>query len=183
MTRHARSTLGLALLAALTLTGCGTADVGESEATPVATPTSTMYVPDLEQLTPPPAGIIDDKTGQTTGPKAPAVWDETSRAAAVSAAETAMTAYARPSVDPNTWIEDLTPLLTPKAAKDYNFIRNGNIPATQVTGPGVIVNDDSVYLAHVEVPTDAGTWTVMIVREYGDSPWLVERFTPPEGIH
>lgn len=183
MTHHARSTAGLALVAMLALTACATEPLADPQAAPTATTTSTMVVPDLDQFTPPPAGIIDDKTGQTTGPKAPAVWDDASRAAVIAAAETAMTAYARPSVDPNMWIEDLTPLLTPKAAKDYNFIRNGNIPATQVTGAGVIVNDDSVYLAHVEVPTDAGTWTVMIVREYGDSPWLVERFTPPEGMH
>lgn len=182
MTRTHRLSAGLALLTMLGLTACATDEPAET-AVPTATPTSTMFVPDLDQFTPPPEGIIDDKTGQTTGPKAPAVWDEASRAAVIAAAETAMTAYARPTVDANTWITELTPLLTPKAAKDYNYSRNSNIPATQVTGPGVIVKDDSVYLAHVEVPTDAGTWTLMLVREYGDSPWLVERFTPPEGIH
>ncbi|GAB3306083.1 hypothetical protein [Pseudoclavibacter terrae] len=183
MARRERVGASLAIVAALSLSACAAEPRNTPPPAESTAPSSTMFVPDLDQFTPPPAGVIDDKTGQTTGPKAPAVWDDTSRAAAVAAAETAMTAYARPTVDANTWIEELTPLLTPKAAKDYNYLRNSTIPATQVTGPGVIVNDDSVYLAHVEVPTDAGTWTVMIVREYGDSPWLVERFAPPAGMH
>ena len=43
--------------------------------------------------------------------------------------------------------------------------------------------ETSAYIAGVEVPTDAGVYTVILSRVDGASPWLVERFTPPEGTH
>jgi hypothetical protein len=54
------------------------------------------------------------------------------------------------------------------------------VPVSAVTGVGVLVDEASANVAVVEVPTNAGTYTLTLSRLYGDSPWAVERIMPPE---
>jgi hypothetical protein len=137
-------------------------------------------MPDLDQFTPPPSGVIDEDTGETVEPKPVPEWDDASREAAVDAAETALRAFAQPDLDHDTWWAGLEPLLTQDAAVDYAYVDPANIPVREVTGEGVIVDDTSTYVATVEVPTDAGKYHILVIRQDADSPWLVSRISPGE---
>lgn len=171
---------GAALAAALLLAGCSVPTAEPPAALPSATPSGSPAVPEsVRSLTPAPSDAEPDDGVQPGRHEAPE-WDEASRQAVVDAAVTAMTAFARPGLAFDAWWEDIEPLLTPEAARDYAYVDPVNIPAAAVTGPAVIVDDTSAYLAHVEVPTDVGAYTLILSREDARAPWLVSRFTPPE---
>lgn len=174
---------GVAAVVALALSGC--AGQGESSSTsPTPTPPASSSTPlDLGQFTPAPSGAVDEDTGETIAPQPVPTWDEPSRTAALEAAQVAMTAFARPSVGYDTWWAELSPLLTQRAQQDYAYVDPANVPASTVTGAGALVDESSAYVATVEVPTDAGTYTLVLTRADGQSPWLTSRFTPPEGVN
>lgn len=93
-----------------------------------------------------------------------------------------MAAFARPNLDQDTWWSELSPLLSPQARSDYAYVQASVVPATRVTGSGTITDDTSAMVAHVDVPTDVGSYTLILTRLDGASPWLVSRITPPEGV-
>lgn len=173
---------GIATVLALALSACSGQGESPSTTTPPPTPASTSTPLDLDQFTPAPEGAIDEDTGETITARPVPTWDEQSRAAAVEAAQAAMNAFARPSLDYTTWWAELSPLLTQQAQQDYSYVDPANVPATAVTGPGTVVDETSAYVASVEVPTDVGTYTLVLTRADAASPWLASRFTPPEGV-
>ena len=173
---------GVALAAALVLVGCTGQDEGPTP-TPTVTSSASPTMPDLDQFTPPPSGLVDEDTGETVEPQPVPEWDEASRVAVVDAAEAAMTAFARPDLDYDPWWAGVEPLLTPEAAEDYAYVDPANIPVREVTGEGFIVNDASAYVATVEVPTDAGRYQLVLNRKNADAPWLVSRITPVEEVN
>lgn len=179
-----RATIGgVALTAVLVLAACSGQD---EEAVPTSAPStaqnpdSSPSLPDLDSFTPPPPGLVDEDSGETVEPAPVPEWDEASRVAVIDAAEAAMTAFARPELDYETWWTDLEPLLTPQAGETYAYVDPANIPARQVTGEGLLVNDTSAYVATVEVPTDAGRYHLVLNRKDAAAPWLVTRLTPVE---
>lgn len=107
------------------------------------------------------------------------VWDAVSTAAAVRAAEQTMRAFARPAAAEADWWRTLAPLLSLSAAAAYQDTDPREVPARRVTGPARLVATPSVYLAEAQVPTDAGVYTVLLVRDGAGAPWLAERITPP----
>jgi hypothetical protein len=167
----------------LALSACsGQSENPTTTPSPPSTPASTSTPLDTGQFTPAPSGAVDEDTGETIEPQPNPIWDAASRAAAVAAAQTAMTAFARPALDYDTWWAELSPLLTQQAQQDYAYVDPANVPATTVTGSGELVDDDaSVFVASVEIPTDAGTYTLVLTRADGQAPWLASRFTPPTG--
>ena len=176
--------IGIALLVLVTaavLTAC----VGQG-ATPAPIPsasgTGPVY-PDLDQFPPAPQGLIDDDSGETHGPRPVPVWDDESRESATAAAVAVMTAYARPDLPFAEWWAGLQPLLDTKATQDYAYMDPARIVATSVTGPATITDDTSPYVAFVDVPTNAGTYGVVLSRADADSPWLAGRFILPEGVN
>jgi hypothetical protein len=110
-------------------------------------------------------------------PLPPPTDDPGSRRSAVEQATAAVTAFARPGVDPETWWAELAPLLSPAALEAYSGTDPAEVPAREVTGPAWPGESASSYLATVFVPTDAGEYAVLLVREGGDAPWLVERIS------
>ncbi len=170
---------GVAALVVLVLAGC--AGQGESTGTDPTTDaaTATSGPLDLEQFTPAPEGAVDEDTGETLEPQPVATWDAASRAGVVEAAQAAMTAFARPGLEFEAWWGELAPLLTQQGQQDYAYVDPANVPATTVTGAGSLVDDTSAYAAGVEVPTDAGVYTLTLTRTDAHGPWLVARFTPP----
>lgn len=130
-------------------------------------------------LTAPPPGAIDEDTGETLTREAVPTWDAASRASAVAAAETVMRAFARPRGSAEAWWEALEPLLTPEAARDYAWVDPANVPATRIGRGARITDATSAYVACVAVPTDAGTYTVILSRTDANAPWLASRLTPP----
>lgn len=125
----------------------------------------------------------------SSGPQAPGatrpasigiIWDEASKKSATATAVRAMMDFARPGVDATQWANDLARWLTPQATADYSAVDPTNIPATRVTGPATLgVEEANGFGAKASVPTDAGIYTVQLLRASKDSAWKVNRFTPP----
>lgn len=169
-----------ALICILATAGCAGNQKNDGEEAAGTTPTAAASSPDLNRFTPPPPGYVDDHTGQKVTPIAVPTWDEESRSSLLSAAERAMTAFARPSLDYDTWWAELEPLLNEQAIQDYAYVDPANIPATTVTGPSVLADESSAYVGFVDVPTDEGVYQLILNRADANSPWRLSRISPPE---
>lgn len=107
-------------------------------------------------------------------------WDQASKDRAVDVAQKAMADFSRPSLEETQWANDLARWLTPQATADYSAVDPVNIPATGVTGPATLTVDEANgYGVTATVPTNAGTYTLQLLRTGKDAPWKVNRFTPP----
>ncbi|MEX0153741.1 hypothetical protein, partial [Microbacterium sp. LMI1-1-1.1] len=146
------------ITAAVVLAGCtGTTEPPKPASTPSAS-TSGPIFPDSSTFTPAPQGAIDEDSGETHGPRTVPTWDDSSRQSAIAAAQTVMLAYARPGLRFDEWWANLQPLLDQKATQDYAYMDPSRIVATTITGPPVITDETSAYVAYVDVPTDAGMY-------------------------
>jgi hypothetical protein len=161
-----RSVPGLAaLLAAIVvLPACSTAPAGSRPAE--AAPSATATLP----------GHAEGSTLPTPLPQP--TDDPASEQSAIAQATAAVTAFARPDLDPEAWWDGLAPLLSPAALEAYAGTDPAEVPASAVTGAAWPGESPSSYLATVFVPTDAGEYAVLLVREGGGTPWLVERISP-----
>ncbi|WP_139006279.1 hypothetical protein [Arthrobacter crystallopoietes] len=121
---------------------------------------------------------------QAPGGTAPATtgitWDQASKDKAVEVAEKAMADFARPGVEEKQWANDLARWLTPQATADYSAVDPANVPANRVTGPATLsVDETNGYGVTATVPTNAGTYTLQLLRTGSQAPWKVNRLTPP----
>ena len=139
-----------------------------------------------ESTTPPstPVSLSVSSGPQAPGGTIPATigisWDQASKDRAVDVAEKAMADFARPGVEERQWANDLARWLTPQATADYSAVDPANIPANRVTGPATLsVDEANGYGVMAAVPTNAGTYTVQLLRTGKDAPWKVNRLTPP----
>ncbi|GAA1863577.1 hypothetical protein [Myceligenerans crystallogenes] len=107
-----------------------------------------------------------------------ATWDDDVRLAAREAAVAAVAAFAAVDKSAEAWWDDLSPLLTPQARAVYEDVDPRNVPVRDVTGAAKITDESSTLLTEVQVPTDAGDYTVLLVRADGGSPWLAEQIRP-----
>ena len=118
--------------------------------------------------------------GSTVPPTTGIPWDQASKERAVEVAQDAMTDFARPDVEEKQWANDLARWLTPQATADYSSVDPANIPASSVTGPATLTVDEANGFGVIAaVPTNAGTYTLQLLRTGKDSPWKVNRLTPP----
>ncbi|MBX7445984.1 MULTISPECIES: hypothetical protein [unclassified Arthrobacter] len=107
-------------------------------------------------------------------------WDQPSKDAAVDTAQKAMADFARPGLEDKQWANDLARWLTPQATADYSAVDPANVPATRVTGPATLTVDEANgYGILAAVPTDAGTYSLQLLRTGPGAPWKVNRLTPP----
>jgi hypothetical protein len=107
-------------------------------------------------------------------------WDQASQDSAVDTAQKAMTDFARPGMEDKQWANDLARWLTPQATADYSAVDPANLPATRVTGSATLTVDEANgYGVMAAVPTDAGTYTLQLLRTSPQAPWKVNRLTPP----
>ncbi len=102
------------------------------------------------------------------------------RTDALVVATDVMRLFARRDVPARVWIEDLAPYLTATAQHDYAGTQPANVPPTKITGAAKLVPTDSRVLARAHVPTNAGTYLVVMRRTDSDPAWQVERITHPE---
>nr|WP_205834931.1 hypothetical protein [Arthrobacter sp. SF27] len=121
---------------------------------------------------------------QAPGGTAPATtgisWDQASKDKARETAEQAMADFARPGVEEQRWANDLARWLTPQATADYSAVDPANVPAHRVTGPATLsVDETNGYGVTALVPTNAGTYTLQLLRTGEEAPWKVNRLTPP----
>lgn len=140
-------------------------------AAPARSTTSTSSEPDDDSLLVPTA----DPTLPATTPN---------QQAAVKAAATFMTLFARPAAGTTTtaWWVKVKPLLSAQAAADYAGTDPANVPYTRVTGPAQLapVGTDTAggLVVFVAVPTDTGRYLVHL-QPAGSGTWVVTRLTPP----
>jgi hypothetical protein len=131
-----------------------------------------------------PVSLSANSGPQAPGGTVPATigisWDQASKDRAVEVAEKAMVDFARPAVEERQWANDLARWLTPQATANYSAVDPANIPAGRVTGPATLsVDEANGYGVTAAVPTNAGTYTVQLLRTGKDAPWKVNRLTPP----
>lgn len=168
-----RLTGGFLLL--LTVAGCAEPALEPSSSAPTAVAEAPPTAP----------SVLDgpNDAGMSSQPApVPPTQDASSSATAVDLAQRAMTAFARPTVDAEAWFTDLAPLLTPAARSAYVGTDPAEVPAHTVTGPGRAEDSPSAFLAYVTVPTDVGDYRLLLSRESGDTGWLVETITAPDGV-
>ena len=160
----------LVLGALLGLAACATDDdpagPGRADATAPPQATATTAAPgpgDAGHVLPPPPPHPTD--------------DAASDQAALEVGTAAVTAFARPDLSAEQWWAGLAPLLSPAATEAYQGTDPAEVPAHAVTGPAWSGESESTFLALTFVPTDAGDYAVMLVRDGGSAPWLVERIS------
>lgn len=167
----------MALLAvALLCVSCGSdagTDQASAEESATASPTASA-----------PVSLSADggpqAPGSTVLPSTGIPWDQTSKDEAVKVAQDAMTDFARPGMDEKEWANDLARWLTPQATADYSSVDPVNIRASSVTGPATLTVDEANgFGVTASVPTNAGTYTLQLLRTGKDAPWKVNRLTPP----
>ncbi|WP_440711802.1 hypothetical protein [Herbiconiux sp. YIM B11900] len=164
-----RAAAALPLIAALALTGCvaDTPDSTSATSTSTAAPTS----PASPNPTPP-----ADEATVIPIPEA----SEDSRESALDAAEKVVAAFAQPTLDAQTWMNNLYPLMTQAGAAAYEGTDPAKVPVRQVTGTGKILDGSTEVALIVEVPTDAGPYNVSLSRTGPDAPWLADRIRPAQ---
>lgn len=162
----ASATLALALTLAGCVAGSGDSSTPSNSGSPSATSTAAVN----------PSPPVD---GATAEPVPEAAAD--SQAAAISAAVDALTAYARPGLSYQEWINGLYPHLTQAGAAAYEDTDPALIPVNQVTGAGTILPASTEVALIVQVPTNAGLYNVSVSRSSPDAAWLADRIRPAEG--
>ncbi|MFJ4264348.1 hypothetical protein ACIPYU_18055 [Paenarthrobacter nicotinovorans] len=162
--------LALIAAAAFLCVGCAPAS-NNTPAEPTDTPSAPVSLSADSGLQAP---------GGTVPPTIGIAWDQASKDQAVEVAQKAMADFARPSVGDQQWANDLARWLTPQATADYSAVDPANIPASRVTGPATLAVDEANgYGVTATVPTNAGIYTLQLLRTGKDAPWKVNRLTPP----
>jgi hypothetical protein len=126
------------------------------------------------------AGGHPQAPGGTVPPTLGISWDEESKKAAADVATKAMSDFARPHIEETQWANDFARWLTPEATAAYSAVDPANIPVSRVTGTATLAVDEANgYGVTATVPTDIGPYKVQLLRTSKDSPWKVNRLTPP----
>lgn len=148
------------------LTWWGAVDVWSPPGPPV---TRSLVVPvkssDVEQG----GGRRNDEPG----------WVSASRVAAVTAAREGLAAYTRKDVPQQTWWAALAPTLAPAARITHAGEDRTLIPPTRILAGGRIVAAPTTDLALTKIPTDGGSYWVLVSRARPSARWLIERISPP----
>ncbi|WP_104131471.1 hypothetical protein [Cryobacterium sp. M91] len=160
------------LAAALALTGC----VGATASPTVVPPTSASRVPS----TPSETAVPDARTDDASVLPVPEAGTD-SRADAITTAEKVVTTFGQPALDATTWMNNMYPLLTQTGAAAYEGTDPAKVPVHQVTGAGTILEGSTEVALIVQVPTDAGLYTVSLSRPGASVPWLADRIRPAQG--
>lgn len=161
-----------ALAAAVGLTLAGCSSIGsEGQTSPTAMPSASP--------TTSATAIAEEAPGDESVPHDhDAEVDPNADADSTALATQAVTLFCRPSLDYNTWIAELYPVLSQAAAVAYETVDPANVPCTSVADAARIRDTDGAYTARVLVPTDAGDYSVYVHRSLDTAPWAVEQITP-----
>lgn len=84
----------------------------------------------------------------------------------------------------DAWWADLSQYLTPEASVAWEFTDPRLIVASTITGPASVFDAPSSTFVIVDVPTDAGSWRLELVKvvevDAGAGVWKVFTLQPPE---
>ena len=137
-----------------------------------------------EPTTTEPPQVLTGEDFDTPEPvSAEAVWDEASRAGAIAHAAAVMVAFAQPSLPYEDWWAQVSPLMSPEGQEKYSAVDPANIPVSEVLDTGTSVDEFTPYIARIAIPTDVGTYVVVLSRESADpASWRGETITPPQDL-
>lgn len=71
------------------------------------------------------------------------------------------------------------PVLSARGTAAYVTVDPARIPVRQVSGPAGLPGWTTPEVARVSVPTDVGSYLVVVSRSDADPVWRVERFIAP----
>lgn len=183
--------LGVLVIAGLSCTACGPTErpgnaSGTNTALTTARPTgatasasgsSTAPVPSNYPLNPGPG----PQAPPSQAPQPTASWTAAAEGDALAAAAKAMGFFAHPESGEPKWFEDLKPYLTPDAAESFSYTDPANVTVHKVLGKGALKKDaGNPFGAFIEFATDAGTYSVQVVRVGDAAPWQVAAIAPAE---
>lgn len=178
------------LIVPVTVLACVACGPADKPGSPVEVPTSpaasqeTASASASASETPVPK---DYTFSQAPGPQAPetevpqpgASWSPAAETDAVATATKAMVAFANPGVGEPQWFEDLKPYLTPETAESMSYTDPQNVPVHAVKGEGKLIKEAAnPFGAVVEFSTDAGTYSVQVLRIGDAAPWQVATIAP-----
>lgn len=161
--------LAVLFLTVLALTGCASTTPGSSVSVP---PPASPQASTPQASTARPTGGTEGDVLPTTSPE--------EEAAAAQAAVRVVQTFGQPELTPEAWMEAMYPVLSTKGATAYLHTDPANIPVTAVVGEPTVLTGLTATYAIVDVPTDAGLYTVTLTRDAEDSPWLAERIRPTQ---
>ena len=180
MNTQTRIILAAAIVAVLMIGGVATTYffTRPSDATPAeaqSTATSTA-------LTPAPAPHGQAAANPDPGDVANPPWTEEAKASAVQVAVKAMGLYARPKTPTATWLVDLAPMTTQEFQGEYAKTNTAFIGISRANSTGKLdFVPENGFGCTVTVGTDAGAYTVQLLRIDAAHPWRVNRIVPPLG--
>lgn len=177
MNTQARIVLAAAVVAVLMVGGVAatyffTRASDSTPAAPVPTATST-------ELTPAPAPHGQAEQNPDPADVANPPWTGEAKASAVQVAVKAMGFYARPKTPPATWLADLAPMTTQEFQVEYAKISTAFIGISRADSTGKLdFVPENGFGCTVTVGTDAGTYTVQLLRIDAAHQWRVNRIVP-----
>ena len=180
MNTQTRIILAAAVVAVLMIGGVAatyffTRASDSSPAAPQSTATSTALTP-----APAPHG----QAGQNPDPAdvANPPWTEEAKTSAIQVAVEAMGLYARPKTPAATWLADLAPMTTQEFQAEYVKANTAFIGVSRADSTGKLdFVPENGFGCTVTVGTDAGTYTVQLLRIDAAHQWRVNRIVPPLG--
>ena len=90
-----------------------------------------------------------------------------------------MALFAHPESGEPGWFQDLKPYLTADAAESFAYTDPANVPVHRVLGAGTLAADvGNPFGASITFSTDAGTYSVQLVRSGDAAPWQVATIAP-----
>ncbi|SDZ48552.1 hypothetical protein [Herbiconiux ginsengi] len=164
-----RAATALPLLAALTLVGCVAQPAVDHTSPPATTVTPTFAA--SPNPTPPSDDAMIIPVPEASGD---------SKSSAIVAAEKVVATFGQPTLDAETWMNNLYPLMSQAGAKAHEGTDPAKVPVHNVTGTGRILDGSTDVALIVQVPTDAGPYNVSLSRAGTGAPWLADRIRPAQ---
>lgn len=168
--------IATAVVIAAALTGCASTSAPPSVSVPAAAPTSAATSDDGQPKVTGPGQVTP--SAQPTAPvNAEDPITPTQEGAATGTASGFVSAYVDKSVTGDAWAKGWMPYLTTQAQAAYEGTNQQAVPGTTLSGTVKLEDGGTNGAAIVDVPTDAGTYTVQLNQVNG--AWKVLRAVLP----
>jgi hypothetical protein len=168
--------IATAVVVAAALTGCASTPPQPSVSVPASAPTSAATSDDGQPKVTGPGQVTP--SAQPTAPvNAEDPITPTQEGAATGTASGFVSAYVDKSVTGDAWAKGWMPYLTTQAQAAYEGTSQRAVPGTTLSGTVKLEDGGTNGAAIVDVPTDAGTYTVQLNQVNGS--WKVLRAILP----
>lgn len=181
MTRCDTIAIAASLVVVATLTGCASQTDATSSRPQVSVPAEPQAATTRSAGQPTISGPGQVSAAPSTSASAPANADDridaAQEGAATGAASGFVAAYIDKTVTGAAWAKGWMPYLTVQAQAAYEGTSQQRVPGRTLTGTAILQDGATNGAAVVEVPTDAGTYSVQLNQV--DGSWKVLRAILP----